>query len=79
VSECLTNGVLRSDVIRSLRYDDPSASSVMAHRQHKITKLEAAEVKQSDFADTGLLALQTSDMDLTTYSNPPDSDSLGRE
>ena len=65
MSECLTNGVLRSDVTRSLRYDDPSASSVMAHRQHKKSKLEVAEVKQGYFADTGLFALQTSDMDLT--------------
>lgn len=46
-------------------YDDPSASSVMAHRQHKKSKLEVAEVKQGYFADTGLFALQTSDMDLT--------------
>jgi len=52
-------------------YDDPSASSVMAHRQHKKPKIEAAEVKQRDLADTSLSALETLDMDLTTYSNPP--------
>jgi len=57
-------------------YDDPSASSVMAHRQHKKPKLEPTKVMQSGLADTVLSVREASDpdMDLTTYGKSPDPD-----
>ncbi|KIM88856.1 hypothetical protein PILCRDRAFT_813845 [Piloderma croceum F 1598] len=47
-------------------YDDPSASSVMVHRQHKKQKSEAAKVGQNDPADTCLSVPESLDMDIVT-------------
>jgi len=76
VSQHLTDVVPISDIIWLPRYDDPSASSVMAHRQHKKTKSEAASVMQNDPTNTSVQGAL--DVDSTTYGNLLDSDSSGK-
>jgi len=53
-------------------YDDPSASSVMAHRQHKKPKLNAAKL-------IPIFVTEASDLDPTSCRNPLDPDASGGE
>jgi len=57
-------------------YDDPSASSVMAHRQHKKPRLEVAMI-ESEPADTSLVMLEASDTDHIIHNNPSDPNPSG--
>jgi hypothetical protein len=79
VSEYPIVNLVRSNFIGSLRYDDPNASSVMAHRQHKKPKLEVAKIKQNDPTDTSFFILEASDVDLITDSKPLDPTLPGGE